>query len=208
MIGSMPISHPRSKLELRYTVFGRTAPISHGPRTGSGSFHAPAQSPTDPTFLPALLIVADPNGCGKSTLARMSRFSKLEVIDPDAIARDMPPGKAAREALRRRRLAFLERRSFLVETTLSGTGIFRLMEAVRKEGYMIVLHYVSLGSPEQALDRIRNRVARGGHDVPEHDVRRRFSRSHANFPTAVQLADEVFFYDNSLPEWRPRACLC
>ena len=115
----------------------------------------------------------------------------------------MPPGKAAREALRRRRLALLERRSFLVETTLSGTGIFRLMEAVRKEGYTIVLHYVSLGSPEQALDRIRNRVARGGHDVPEHDVRRRFSRSHANFPTAVQLADEVFFYDNSLPEWRP-----
>ena len=91
----------------------------------------------------------------------MSRFSKLEVIDPDAIARYMPPGKAAREALRRRRLALLERRSFLVETTLSGTGIFRLMKAVRKEGYMIVLHYVSLGSPEQALDRIRNRVARG-----------------------------------------------
>ena len=70
----------------------------------------------------------------------MSGFSGLEVIDPDAIARNMSPGKAAREALRRRRLALLERRSFLVETTLSGTGIFRLMEAVRKQEYKIALH--------------------------------------------------------------------
>ena len=54
--------------------------------------------------------------------------------------------------LQRRRLALLERRSFLVDTILSGTGIFRLMEAVRKEGCKIVLHYVSLGSPERALD--------------------------------------------------------
>ena len=130
----------------------------------------------------------------------MSGFSGLEVIDPDAIARNMSPAQAAREALRRRRLALLERRSFLVETTLSGTGIFRLMEAVRKEGYKIVLHYVSLGSPEQALARIRNRVARGGHDVPENDARRRFLRSHSNLPTAAQFADEVALYDNSLPE--------
>ena len=130
----------------------------------------------------------------------MSGFSGLEVIDPDAIARNMSPGKAAREALRRRRLALLERRSFLVETTLSGTGIFRLMEAVRKQEYKIALHYVSLGSPGHALDRIRNRVARGGHDVPENDARRRFLRSHSNLPTEVQSADEVALYDNSLPE--------
>lgn len=116
----------------------------------------------------------------------------------------MPPGQAAREALRRRRLALLERRSFLVETTFSGTGIFRLMEAVRNKDYRIVLHYVSLGSPERALDRIRNRVALGGHDVPENDARRRFLRSHSNLPTAAQLADEVLLYDNSLPEWPHR----
>ena len=134
----------------------------------------------------------------------MSGFSGLEVIDPDAIARNMSPAQAAREALRRRRLALLERRSFVVETTLSGTGIFRLMEAVRKEGCKIVRHYVSLDSPELALDRIRNRVARGGHDVPEDDARRRFLRSHFNLPTAAQLADEVLLYDNSLPEWPHR----
>ena len=48
--------------------------------------------------------------------------------------------------------------------------------------------------------RIRNRVALGGHDVPENEVRRRFLRSHSNLPTAVQLAGEVVLYDNSFPE--------
>ena len=130
----------------------------------------------------------------------MSKFSELEVIDPDAIARDMSPVRAVREALRRRRLAIAGRRSFLVETTFSGTGIFRLMEAVRNKDYRIALHYVSLGSPDQALDRIRNRVARGGHDVPENDVRRRFLRSHSNLQTAIELVDEVVLYDNSFPD--------
>ena len=102
--------------------------------------------------------------------------------------------------LRRRRLALLERRSFLVETTLSGTGIFRLMEAVRNKDYRVALHYVSLGSPERALDPIRNRVALGGHVVPENDARRRFLRSHSNLRTAFQLADEVVFYDNSFSD--------
>ena len=74
------------------------------------------------------------------------------------------------------------------------------MEAVRNKNYRIVLHYVSLGSPDQALDRIRNRVARGGHDVSENDVRRRFLRSHSNLLTAVKLVDEVALYDNSFPD--------
>ena len=130
----------------------------------------------------------------------MSRFGGLEVIDPDAIAREMSAGKAAREALRRRGRALGESRSYAVETTLSGTGIFRLMEAVRNKDYRIALHYVSLGSPDHARDRIRNRVAMGGHDIPEEDVRRRFLRSHSNLPTAIKLADEVVLYDNSFPD--------
>lgn len=155
--------------------------------------------------LPTLMLVAGPNGCGKSTLARMVEFGELQEIDDpdDAIERGMSPSEAARETLRQRRRALLERQSFLVETTLSGAGIFRLMEAARKDGYMIVLHYILLGSSKQALDRIGNRVERGGHNVPKNVVRRRFLRSRSNLPTAVQLADEVFFYDNSLTDERP-----
>lgn len=85
----------------------------------------------------------------------------------------------------------------MVETTLAGTGILRHMEAARREGYKIVLHYVFLGSPEQSLDRIRNRVLLGGHDIPEDDVRRRFKRSRTNLPAAAAQADEVYLYDNT-----------
>ena len=78
------------------------------------------------------------------------------------------------------------------------------MEAARREGYRIVLHYVFIVSPTQALNRIRNRVALGGHDIPEADVRRRFGRSRANLPAAIARADEVCLYDNTNPDWPHR----
>ena len=151
----------------------------------------------------ALYLVAGPNGCGKSTLTRMSGFSGLDIIDADAIARGLTsgsPGQAAREALRRRRDALVAGRPHLVETTLAGSGVLRHMAAARREGYRITLHFVSVDSPEQALDRIRNRVALGGHDVPEADVRRRFVRSHANLPAAISRADIALLYDNTDPD--------
>ena len=148
--------------------------------------------------MPTLIVVAGPNGCGKSTLTRTPWFSGVEVIDPDAIAGT--PGPAAREALRRRRTAIAEGRSVAAETTLAGSGPLRLMETARRAGYRIVLHYVCVDSSDQSLDRIRNRVALGGHDVPEPDVRRRFARSLANLPAAIARADEVVLYDNSDPD--------
>ena len=108
--------------------------------------------------------------------------------------------RAAREAICRRKLALDACRSHLVETTLAGTGILRHMEAAGRIGYRILLHYVSLSTPDHALDRIRNRIALGGHDVPEADVRRRFIRSRFNLSPAVDLADEVLIYDNSSPD--------
>ena len=153
--------------------------------------------------MPTLLVVAGPNGCGKSTLTRMRAFHRLDIIDPDAIARDMPtggPGQAAREALRRRWDALAAGRSHVVETTLAGSGVLRHMAAARRVGCRIVLHYVSVDSCERALDRIRTRVALGGHDVPEADARRRFVRSHANLPAAMARADQTLLYDNANPD--------
>ncbi len=107
------------------------------------------------------------------------------------------PAHAAREALRRRRTALDAGRAHLVETTLAGVGIFRHMAAAQGAGYRIILHFVSVDSHEQSLDRIRNRVALGGHNVPEADARRRFVRSHANLPKAIARSDVASLYDNT-----------
>lgn len=152
--------------------------------------------------MPTLFVVAGPNGCGKSTLTRTTWFGGVEVIDPDAIARDMAPaspGRAAREAVQRRRAAVGAGRPLVVETTLAGHGVLRLMAAARRAGYRIELHYVSVDSPDRALIRIRTRVAQGGHDVPESDARRRFARSLANLPAAIERSDRVCLYDNDDP---------
>ena len=152
--------------------------------------------------MPTLHVVAGPNGCGKSTLTRTAWLSGLEIIDPDAIARRMPdsPGQAAREARRRRRVALRAGRTHLVETTLAGSGVLRHMDDARADGHRVELHYVSVDSPDLALARIRTRVASGGHDVPETDVRRRFARSQANLPAAIARADETRLYDNTNPD--------
>ncbi len=85
----------------------------------------------------------------------------------------------------------------MVESTIAGHGTLRLMETAREAGYRVELHYVAVGTPEQALVRIRNRVALGGHDVPEPDVRRRFDRSLAHLPAAIARSDEIWLYDNA-----------
>ena len=153
--------------------------------------------------MPTFFVVAGPNGCGKSSLTRTTWFGDVVIIDPDAIARGMMarnPRQVAREALRRRKAALVAGKAHVVETTLAGSGIFRHITDARRVGYRIVLHYVSVASPDHALDRISNRVELGGHDVPETDVRRRFARSHANLPSVIALADEVLLYDNTNPD--------
>ena len=153
--------------------------------TADGTLYGVRPTRSTPAVMPMLFFVAGPNGCGKSTLTRRSGYGGIDIIDPDAIARGPESGiaeQAEREALRRRRAALNAGQTHLAETTLTGSGVLRHMAAGRREDFRIVLHFVSVGAPEPALDRIRNPVGLGGHDVPEADARRRFERPHATCP--------------------------
>ena len=126
----------------------------------------------------------------------------MEVIDPDATAGDTMagcPGWAAREMLRRRRAGGTEGGTLAAGTALPGAGVLQFMEVGRQLGYRIVRRYMSLHSAGQARIRTRHRVAPGGHDVPEADVRRRFARSHANLPPAILREDAVLLQDDTDP---------
>ena len=72
-----------------------------------------------------------------------------------------------------------------------------MMRQASDRGFQIYLVYVALSHPDLHIERVRLRVALGGHDVPEGDIRRRYARSLAQAPKALQLADEAVVLDNS-----------
>lgn len=76
------------------------------------------------------------------------------------------------------------------------------MDRARSLGYEVHLIFVALDSPERCIARIRARALRGGHFIPDADVRRRYKRSIANLPEAIRAADIAKVYDNSGDEHR------
>lgn len=154
---------------------------------------------------PALTIVAGPNGSGKSTYTRAIRESLgVPVIDPDWEARlvrpDAPQAAAVeggKQAIKRARAYLVNNLSFAAETTLAGKTYLRMMAEAKQKGWLIDLIYVGVASVETSIDRVAQRVAQGGHNVPEEDIRRRYTRSLANLPIAIELANRATILDNS-----------
>jgi predicted ABC-type ATPase len=77
-----------------------------------------------------------------------------------------------------------------------------LIEKARVRGYEIHLTFVALDNPERCIARIRTRALRGGHSLPDADVRRRCERSLANLPKALRAVDIGKIYDNSGYKYR------
>jgi predicted ABC-type ATPase len=155
---------------------------------------------------PQLIIVAGPNGVGKSTYSRAVLASRILLVDPDrsrigsALGNDVEQQSAlagGRLAVRSVREALSQHADLVVETTLSGKSPIRLIESARRIGYDITLLYIGLEDPDECVRRVRHRVARGGHNVPEADIRRRFVRSIEALPAVVGLVDQVILYDNA-----------
>jgi predicted ABC-type ATPase len=90
-----------------------------------------------------------------------------------------------------------ERRSFAVETTLSGRFHMEMARRARATGWKIGVVYVGLRSPKLAVERVRLRHLSGGHNVPSADVHRRYSRSLKNLVEVYPTADRVVVLDNS-----------
>jgi predicted ABC-type ATPase len=150
-------------------------------------------------------VIAGPNGSGKSTLTSALDFEgRQRLLDPDAIARLLNPihpsrmGIAAgREVLQRVREYMSERLSFAIETTIASKKTLHTMREAKSHGFTVKLIYICLDTPEHNMLRVRGRVLRGGHDVGDQDIHRRYHRGLANLPEAIQIADRTIIYDNS-----------
>lgn len=128
-----------------------------------------------------------------STLTPLAKHSSQPIPGTSAVAAARHVLIAAQEHIR-------NRESFAVETTLSGQGYLRIMIDARARGFEVVLVYIGTENVETNLARIKNPVLAGGHDVPEEDVRRRYTRSFENLPTAIERADHTILFDNSFDE--------
>jgi predicted ABC-type ATPase len=92
--------------------------------------------------------------------------------------------------------------SFAVETTLSSRNSLSLIDRAHSRTYEVQLIFVGLDSPDRCIARIRSRSLRGGHFMPDADVRRRYERSVANLSEALRTVDMARVYDNSREEHR------
>jgi predicted ABC-type ATPase len=154
-------------------------------------------------------VLAGTNGSGKSSIGgALMRASGVDYFNPDEVARSIlaeQPSVSTQEAnaqawatgkhLLERAIA--ERINFRFETTLGGNTITQRLEHAADKGLEVRIWYVGLSSPELHLERVRARVARGGHDIPEADIRRRYQTSQLNLIRLMPKLRELKVFDNS-----------
>ena len=157
----------------------------------------------------SIYVLAGTNGAGKSSIGgAMIRAAGADYFNPDEAAdaiRRANPGATTAEAngaawLEGKRLlerAIAERGNFAFETSLGGTTITRLLRDAIAAGTAVHVWYVALASPELHLHRVHARVARGGHDIPERDVRRRYDASRHNLIVLLPGLASLRVFDNS-----------
>jgi predicted ABC-type ATPase len=161
------------------------------------------------TRRPQVYIIAGPNGSGKTIFARkfLPDYAKcLEFVNVDLIAGGLSPFDPERAALKAGRIMLeqihlLAKRGvdFGFETTLSGKTYVKLLQDLKKSGYLIHIFFLWIPNVELAVERIKLRVRNGGHHIPEAIVRRHFGRSLPNFLRIYKpLADSWTIFDNSV----------
>jgi predicted ABC-type ATPase len=158
-----------------------------------------------------LIIVAGPNGSGKTTLFQDTIVQALGrtvwIINPDFLAARIRTAEslgsrtANLEAVRRIEkwlLASVDAHQTIgVETVLSTPKYRKLVCTAKQKQFDVVLVYVMLNSGYLNIARVKQRVQKGGHDVPVRKILERRVRSLQQLPWFLEQADTAWLYDNS-----------
>jgi predicted ABC-type ATPase len=155
--------------------------------------------------------VAGPNGSGKSstyqTLEFESTARSIWIINPDLLTvriqqvEGLELRAANLQAVKRietwLEVSIQAHQTIGVETVLSTDKYRRLVLAAKALQFTVHFTYVILDSPERNIERVRMRVEKGGHAVPEDKIVERYARSLAQMPWFLDQANEAWLYDNS-----------
>lgn len=146
-------------------------------------------------------IIGGVNGVGKSSFTGVLKEQDTDlgiIVDVDKITAELGAGTIAggKAALSKINECIDKGVSFTQETTLSGRKTETTAKQVAELGYHVRLFYIGLDTAAESLVRIENRVRRGGHNIPENDVERRFAGRWEALAKVLPYCDEAEFYDN------------
>lgn len=146
-------------------------------------------------------IIGGVNGVGKSSLTGVLRSEINDlgiIIDVDKITVECGGDKlfGGKTAILKIDECLANGVNFTQETTLSGQRTLRTVKQAIDLGYQIRLYYVGLDTLEESRERIANRVKKGGHNIPDDDVDRRFDNRFDSLSAILPYCNNVSFYDN------------
>jgi len=148
---------------------------------------------------PTVLVYAGPNGSGKSTITKGYPIVGI-YINADEIKRHRgcTDIEAAQEAELLREHLVASKMDFTFETVLSTERNIILLEKAKKSGYRIESVFVLTADAEINVNRVRVRVLKGGHDVPEEKIRSRYHKSLQLIKRLRALSDALVIVDNTV----------
>lgn len=134
--------------------------------------------------MPRMFIISGCNGSGKTT-ASYSLLPEMlecsEFVNSDEFAKGFSPFSpekaailASRYMIAKIRYLLARQKDFGVETTLATRTLLKTVRIAQSAGYSVTILYFWLNSPELAIERVKARVAAGGHNIPEETIRRRY----------------------------------
>lgn len=153
-----------------------------------------------------VVIIAGANGVGKTTFARSyGDIYPQDFVNADEAARQLNPDDMESVKLKAGRFFFKKVEeliksddNFIIESTLAGKYLLKLIRRFKDRGFYVKIIYIFLANPDMCIERIKERVLKGGHNVPDKDVVRRYYRSKKNFWNSYKnLADKWFLMYNS-----------
>ena len=156
--------------------------------------------------MPELYIISGCNGSGKTTasytiLPQMLECSHFVNSDEFALSPFKPETAfiaASRFMLEEIRYMLDKRVDFAIETTLATRSLLKTIKRAQQAGYSVTILYLWLDSPSLAIERVRARVASGGHNIKEETIRRRYYTGLSYlFKDYIPLCDRWILADNS-----------